>query len=250
MTVPERDMPEEMPSLQPHQHHQLRQPLVLTKRDMITKLNGRYASAGNHIAWALRRHKLIKLKNGLYIETRAYLREPDKIRLTEYLASRIYSPSYISVEYVLIKCGMLMGNHHTATPAITSVTSKSTRNFMNYTGKFVYQNIASEWRERCSNIGIEETSFLEYSYRMATKARALFDYLYLYKGLHHRNHKQRKNQLLHDLGIAWGNFSEKDLEEFGRCVWRSGSKKMMDVLAIIRDYLEERGPDALLESLL
>ncbi len=220
----------------------------VTKRELIEKWSGTAGAITARIHRAIKQHTLIQLKKGLYIQTESYFKEPDKVQLTEYLASQICSPSYMSLEYVLKMHGILP--HQKGKNPITSVTTKSTRSFTNPLGEFSYQSLSSSWYEHCANIGIGKMEYEGHVYYKATKARALFDYLYLHHGLNRRNQKQLKNQIINGLNIEWGNFSDADLEEFDQCVWRSNSKKMVDVLAIIRDHLEQRKPNSWLKDVL
>lgn len=56
---------------------------------------------------AIRKNTIIQLKRGLYITTDAYLKEVNKKTLTEYISSRLRTPSYISLEYALEEYGLL-----------------------------------------------------------------------------------------------------------------------------------------------
>lgn len=161
----------------------------------------------------------------------SYLYEPDKIKLTEYLASKIYQPSYISLEYILKKHNLITNSFGT----ITSITRKTTRSFNNFSGIYHYANIKASLY-----VGFKKRTFHGDSYNMATKAKAMFDYLYLNPNLHRRNTKKLRRQLMEESGIQWQNFSEEDFKEFDRYVWESNSHKMMAVLRVVNEYFENK----------
>jgi len=242
--------------------------IYLTKQELIKALSSntsssKYDAKNARVRRSLNRGTFLKLRSGLYIRADAYINEPNKTQLTEYTASKIYKPSYITGEYILGKYGMLL--YAQGQPAITSITTKTTRSFINQLGTFIYQNVRSPCYTKIKNIGISEAVFSpeihfdhsnsnlnnpERTYHVATKARALFDYLYLHASLKLRNQKQLKHQLMHELGIQWSSFTDRDFKEFDECVWKSNAKKMINIHAIIRDHLEESKPDAWLRNLL
>ena len=83
-------------------------------------------------------------KSGLIAPLRKGLYEltfPERYTISDmYLANKIYSPSYVSLETAL--------SHYSMIPevsmAVTSVTSKSTRRFKNNHGLFIYHSVQSK----------------------------------------------------------------------------------------------------------
>jgi len=80
---------------------------------------------------------IIQLKRGVYL-----LNENDrKIKPSRiFIASQLYSPSYISMEYALSFYGLIPER----VADITSITTKKTTKFKNELGNFVYQHIKPE----------------------------------------------------------------------------------------------------------
>ena len=80
-------------------------------------------------------------KNGLVASLRKGLYEltfPARYGLSDlYLANKIYSPSYVSLETALSHYGMIPE----VAMAVTSVTSKPTRRFKNHHGLFIYRSV-------------------------------------------------------------------------------------------------------------
>lgn len=207
-----------------------------TKED----LNGTPRARKDHIQRALDRHDILHLKNGLYIETSSYLNEPDKTKLAEYIASQLYAPSYISLEYVLMKYHLLFRVEN-APLILTSITSKTTRTFTNFAGNFTYSHVKPS-----IYFGFEEVR----TYRIATKAKALFDYFYLNVDLDCRNEKHLRHQLFEESPLQWSNFSEEDFIQFDRYVWDSNSFKMMTIRRVMERYFEGKKFDRWAKALL
>lgn len=158
----------------------------------------------------LNKGEIIALKKGLYV-SRLYLlsltKNPDlKEKYLEYLANIIRYPSYISLEYALSKFGIIPEGVY----AITSVTTKTGRIYKNKLGSFIYKSI----RDNLFS-GFEIVEFENKRIKFATKAKALFDFLYF-----------RKKGNLEDLRINWDQFDKKDRQEFKRIVFASGLYKI------------------------
>jgi len=137
--------------------------------DVLSTLKG--SSAGWQLQltrWA-KQGKVLRLKRGLYTLPASRRKGPLSLR---WLANTLYSPSYLSLEYVL--------SWHDLIPervsAITSVTPRKTQTFENPLGHFVYQTLKQELF-----FGFEERED-EHQTRilMATPEKALLDYIYLY----------------------------------------------------------------------
>lgn len=160
---------------------------------------------------------LLSFKKGIYTTTTYY----EKFNIegyNEYIANILRSPSYISLEYILSKEGLIPEAVYT----VTSITIKTSRFFDNFLGSFSYKNIKKDLF-----FGYQEKKWGDKKIFFATKAKALFDFLYLKKILN------MKQELISDLRINWENFSQSDLVEFDRYVKISQSKKMTKILKVI-----------------
>jgi predicted transcriptional regulator of viral defense system len=151
---------------------------------------------------------VVKLKNGLYVTEESFGANKGKKGYIELIANKLRTPSYVSLEYVLASHDILTE----ATYAITSVTTKATRVYENEIGKFIYKSVKEDLF-----IGYEAEHFNNLSYLVATKAKALFDYLYL-----------RTDSLV-------GDFDEKNMVEEMRLKLDSFTKTDWDEL---KDYCE------------
>jgi predicted transcriptional regulator of viral defense system len=182
---------------------------VEKNRDYLKILFSRYAKAG----------KLARLKKGTYV-TKEYLdalRNKNAFPLyLEFLASMIYSPSYLSLDYILSKHGLLTEE----VKNFTAITKNKPARFSNQFGNYLYHKIKDSLFT-----GFEITKASGFIIFKATKAKALFDYLYL-----------RKNILVNaesteELRLNLENLNKKDWLELKKYIKLEGSKKMKQIYA-------------------
>jgi len=117
----------------------------------------------------LGRGQLIKLKNGFYTTEYYFNKNGHKPEYREFISSVLSQPSYLSLEYVLGEYDILTEE----TQAFTAITLKSSRSYENKLGSFLYKNIPESFF-----VGFEARIFAHNTYLIASKAKALFDYLY------------------------------------------------------------------------
>ncbi|MBU0722786.1 hypothetical protein KJ973_03520 [Patescibacteria group bacterium] len=165
-----------------------------------------------------KRGKLIRLKKGLYV-AKKYIDETQKTNsfsvYLEFIANILYQPSYLSLDYILYFHNIL-----TELPVNFTlvVSAKKTIVFSNELGNFYYHKIKDELF--CGFKIIEENNL---TILKATKAKALFDFLYF-----------RKNVLINkkttqELRLNMDNFTKNDLKEFKKYLKIEGSKKMKQI---------------------
>jgi len=162
---------------------------------------------------------LISLKKNLYV-TDTFLNSVDRSYYTELIANTLRSPSYLSLEYVLAKSGLIPEGVF----ALESITLKSSRAYTNLLGHFSYHSLKPSLFTGYHQITWDDKVVLE-----ATSAKALFDWLYLKKMLDVRA------ELTHDLRLNWGHFSSADYREFTQYVDLSHSPKMQQISRIIQE---------------
>jgi len=174
----------------------------------------------------LRQGVLIKLKNGLYVTASYYASREKKEEYAEFMANKLREPSYLSLEYVLQNYGILSE----AVYAFTSITLKTKRDYANRLGRFSYRNI-----KESLFTGFEIQDKGECQVKIATKAKALFDYLYFkFKSVA----SITKEELI-SLRLNLDGSFPKDLAEFDHYVKKSAVKKYLGLpklIRIIRDY--------------
>jgi len=163
------------------------------------------------------RGEVVSLKRGLYVSS-DYLEVIKRKNLwdqyLEFISGVLYSPSYLSLEYVLNENNILSESSF----GFSAMSSNKTKRLNNALGQFHYHSIKEEL---FAGFKVEVKSGL-FIYK-ATVGKALFDFLYL-----------RKNHLINQdhfnsLRINKDQVGEKDFQEFERYVELEGSKKMQEI---------------------
>jgi predicted transcriptional regulator of viral defense system len=159
---------------------------------------------------------LIQIKKGMYVTKEYVLNIQDKSSYKEFLANKIKYPSYLSTEYVLQKYSILSD----AVYAYTSVTLKSKNTYNNEFGRYIYRNITKKLFT-----GYEIKDRGEYSIYEATKAKALFDYLYLklYRI------KNITEEMLLSLRLNLDEIDEREMKEFENYCKLTEIRKFIDL---------------------
>jgi predicted transcriptional regulator of viral defense system len=123
-----------------------------------------------NIKYWLKNNNIISLKNGTYIFKDVYNKENNKDLYLEYIANQLLKPSYLSLEYVLAKYQIMSE----PVRSLTSITLKGSRDFNNELGTWRYYQMPRELFT-----GFYFKSFKGQNIAVASKAKALFDFLYL-----------------------------------------------------------------------
>lgn len=170
---------------------------------------------------------LIQLKKGLYVTGAFLSAQQDPTDYAEFLANKLREPSYLSSEYVLQKYQILSE----AVYGYTSISLKSKKNYRNKLGVFSYNGIN---KNLFSGFVIKNSG--KFSIFEATKAKALFDYLYL---------KLFRTQLItmemfDSFRLNLEEFSKADLQEFRNYCKATNIKKYAQVAKIIGDKIDNQ----------
>ncbi|MDO9027645.1 MAG: hypothetical protein Q7U68_02135, partial [Candidatus Roizmanbacteria bacterium] len=138
----------------------------------------------------------------------------------EYLANKIYQPSYLSCEYVMSKYGLLTE----AVYGLTSVTTKKTKVFDNQLGKFTYYSLTPRLF-----FGFEIRKLATADILISKKPKAVFDFLYL------RFLKKTviSEKAITELRINWENLSEKEFAEIKKYGKLCKNNKINTVINLI-----------------
>jgi len=161
--------------------------------------------------------KIIRLKKGVYVSERylfSRLAHSEMDFYSEFLANVLYLPSYLSLDYILYKNNLL-----TEIPKnFTSATKNKTKSFSNKFGNFFYHKIKDELF-----CGFEIVKRGDFAIWRASRAKALFDFLYL-----------RKNSLINkkafeELRLNLENLTKSDLKELKKYIGIESSKRMREI---------------------
>lgn len=166
----------------------------------------------------VKRGTMLRLRKNLYV-TRNYLDLAERRGIfsdyVEFVANKLYSPSYLSLEYVLHEHNML-----TEIPRnITSVGLRKTEHFSNDLGNFIYHKIKEELF-----VGFKVLRKGDFSILKATKAKALFDFLYFRKRL------VVDRKAADALRLNLDEFSKSDFKELEGYFAKEGSLKMKEII--------------------
>lgn len=162
--------------------------------------------------------KLFRLKKGVYTTTAFVEKMKNRGEIEiflDFLANFLYSPSYLSLETILYRHNIL-----TEIPInLTSVTKNKTAAFANKLGNFLYHKI-----KPLLFCGFEVSEEGGFSFKKATKAKALFDFLYLRKNI------LPSKKAVKELRLNLEHLSRADINELKKYVALEGSKKMKELL--------------------
>ena len=161
-----------------------------------------------------KRGEIISLKRGTYVSL-SYLKKTKEKgfynKYLEFVSSVIYSPSYLSLEYVLNENNILTESSF----GFSAISMKKTNHFKNTLGDFYYYSIK---KDLFSGFKIERSNdLLVYK---ATVGKALFDFLYIRKNI------INGEDFLDSLRVNKEQINKKDLREFKEYAKKEGSKKM------------------------
>jgi len=160
--------------------------------------------------------RIIQLKKGLYV-TNQYLNQVrNKQIYLEFLANKLKSPSYLSLQYVLQKYDILSESVF----GLTSITLQKPKDYTNSLAVFSYRSI-----RRGLYCGYKIISADGFTIREATKAKALFDYLYL-KLI---RADFRDINLLDSFRLKLDEFTNQEKKEFTRYCREANVKKYQEL---------------------
>jgi len=162
---------------------------------------------------------LIALKKGMYMHAGFYQRHRSEVVFSALVSAILLPQSYLSLEYVLQQHGILTD----ITYPVTAITIKNTRTISNQLGTFVYRHIQPGFYQ-----GFQISDAYGVPYAQASKAKALFDYLYL-RPLP-PTLKSQKFNLAEELRLNLDEITPAEQFEFTSFVANSETAKMQHVL--------------------
>lgn len=121
---------------------------------------------GNYASW-LGKGYIKRLRRSWY----AFADVADVPGICDYFAGKLYSPSYLSCEYVMARVGLIPES----VVQYTSITSLKTASFKNDFGEFFYRSVKPQLM---FGYGVETVGD-GLPVQVATPAKALCDFLYL-----------------------------------------------------------------------
>ncbi len=164
----------------------------------------------------LRKEEIINLKKGYYTTKIYHDKHINDLNYIYYVANILRYPSYVSGIYVLQNYDVLTD----ITYPITSMTTKTTRKYVNKLGNFIYYSITPKLYD-----GYERLTYENEPIYVATLAKALFDYLYI---KYFRSNIEVEEIIIKER-LNLEKFNNKDVEEFFRYCKLSGNKNLFNL---------------------
>ena len=175
----------------------------------------RQISEGKEKKW------LIELRRGMYVINDLYFEE--KISKL-YIANKIYTPSYISLEYALSEYEIIPEKVTT----VTSITTRKTAYFKNHYGGFSYTKI----KNNCF-FGYKLIKHNNQNILYATKEKALIDFLYI-------NLKNIKEDVNAFSEYRFQNLQSFNFEKVTRMTSAFNNLKLNRLIKLLKEYAKEK----------
>ncbi len=174
----------------------------------------------NYIRYWQQRKRLLPLKRGFYVSADFLEKGDNSLYYPRFLAAKMVEPSYLSREFALQEYQALTDVVY----GYTAITTANTRTIKNKFGTFNYSSIKPELF-----CGFEKKKYGDLVWYEATKAKALFDFLYF----KFRKIKKISAENVSELRINLDVFEKKDWKEFERYSALAPAK-MKEVYQIIK----------------
>lgn len=192
--------------------------LLYFTKESLRQLEKNEDALNFNLKYWLKKGNLVALKKGVYILKNRFEKEQNKDLYLEYLANRLYEPSYLSLEYVMQKHSLLTEGVW----GITNITTKKTKTFTNKLAQFNYYSISPDLFT-----GYEIKKFYSAPVFVAKKSKAVFDYLYL----RFLKNMAINEKVIKELRINWENINKT---EFGKIQKYSKKAKSIRIKKVIK----------------
>ncbi len=199
----------------------------VTKQNLGVLLDVSSATLDYRVRRMQKEGSLIPLRAGLYVPAQSWLAAGATPgggqRLLEYLSGIVRFPSYVSLEYVLERAGLIPESPF----AITCVTQKTPRTYVTAIGTFVYRQI----RRPGLFAGYDTMAYRGLDIAIASPGKALFDALYLRP---FRTVQDMTAYLLETGRFNWEALASRDRRKFMALIHKTGVPKMKHILTVLQ----------------
>ena len=201
-----------------------------TKHNLSIVLNQKGSGLNYWIKKLITQKLLIPLKSGFYIspeyETTQLINLEKRELYWVYIANTLYAPSYVSLEYVLSRNGIIPESVF----AVTSITLKRTRTFSSSPTTFIYRNLQQSYYYGYK-LGVFTNGL---TIRIADSPKALFDFLYFKPFV---SKEYFEEYLFSESRINWDALSNVEKNQFITYCKKSGSEKMNQISKIVQNHI-------------
>lgn len=194
--------------------------LLIVSKESLRQLEPNEQALNANIKYWVKKGDLIRIKKGRYILKSFLEKEEDKESYLEYLANKIYQPSYLSCEYVMQKYGLLTE----AVYGITGITTRKTKIFINQLGQFSYYSITPSLF-----FDFEIKKYRNANILIAKKQKAVFDFLYL----RFLKNAEISAKAVEELRINWENFNKGELTDLKIYGKKSKNQRIIRLISLI-----------------
>lgn len=180
----------------------------------------------NSISYWKKNKTLVQLKRGFYVYANYLDKGENALYYPRFLSSKMIEPSYLSMESVLQDYQMFSE----AVYGYSVVTSKKTNSISNEFGIFNYRSIKKDLF-----CGFSSEEYGDMKWYIASKAKALFDYIYF----NQNKFSEISEKELFGLRLNLGEMLKNDWREYERYVAKA-SKKMVAIHELMKNIYVDR----------
>jgi predicted transcriptional regulator of viral defense system len=195
----------------------------LSKTALVNFLDKNSNTLRNLISYWVKNKSLIRLKRGFFVFKKFLEKKDNSLYYSRFLATKMIEPSYLSKEFILQDYQMLTDVVYN----YSIVTTKKTNSISNEFGVFNYQSI-----KKNLFTGFSMKSYGSMEWNVASKAKALFDYIYFNQN---KFSKISQNELL-GLRLDLDVMNKQDWKKYERYL-SVAPFKMMDIYKIMKNYV-------------
>ncbi len=191
----------------------------LSKVSLANYLDKNLNTLRNSISYWEKNGSIIRLKRGFYVFSSFLEKNENSLYYSKFLATKMIEPSYLSMESVLQEYQMLTDVVY----GYSIVTSKKTNSITNKFGIFNYQSI-----KKNLFTGFSLQSYGDMNWYIASKAKALFDYIYF----NQNKFVEFSKDELFSMRLNLDEMKKNDWIEYKKYL-KNSSKKMSEIYKIM-----------------
>lgn len=197
----------------------------LSKTALANYLDKNPNTLRNSISYWVKNKSLIRLKRGFFVFKSFLDKRDNSLYYSQFLATKMIEPSYLSKESVLQDYQMLTDIVY----GYSIITIKKTNSINNEFGAFNYQSIKKDLF-----VGFSVKSYGTMEWYVASKAKALFDYIYFNQN---KFNKITKNELS-ELRLNLDMMQKNDWREYQKYLLKA-PLKMTEIYKIMKTYVDK-----------
>ena len=197
----------------------------LSKTALANYLDKNPNTLRNSISYWVKNKSLIRLKRGFFVFKNFLEKRDNSLYYSRFLSTKMIEPSYLSKESILQDYQMLTDVVY----GYSIVTSKKTNSITNEFGAFDYQSI-----KKNLFTGFSAKFYGAMEWYIASKAKALFDYIYFNQN---KFRKITENELL-ELRLNLDVMQKSDWREYEKYLSKAPSK-MTAIYKIMKNYVDK-----------